>query len=97
MLEPIYYYDAYINSRNILYKTHRADLEHGDKIIRTYATGAKSIITINYGYGTSLPAQLLSPRPLKFILAFDYFGFLNRNGALPVHAGLTACVPMMIG
>lgn len=60
MNEAVYYYDAYINSRNVLYKTHRSDLEHGDKIIHTYATGAKSIITINYSYGTALPAHLLS-------------------------------------
>ena len=60
MIEPIYYYDAYVNTRKILYKTHRADLEHGDKIIHIYATGAKSIITINYSYGTALPAHLLS-------------------------------------
>lgn len=58
--QPVYYYDAYINSRKVLYKTHRPDLEYGDKIIHTYATGAKSTITINYGYGTALPAHLLS-------------------------------------
>lgn len=58
--EPVYYYDAYINSRKVLYKTHRPDLEYGNKIIHTYATGAKSTITINYGYGTALPARLLS-------------------------------------
>lgn len=60
MIEQIYYYDAFINSRKVLYKTHRADLEHGDKIIHTYATGAKSTIIINYSYGTALPAHLLS-------------------------------------
>lgn len=60
MPKPVYYYDAYINSRKVLYKTHRADLEHGNKIIHTYATGAKSTIIINYGYGTALPAHLLS-------------------------------------
>lgn len=60
MPESVYYYDAYINSRKVIYKTHRADLEHGDKIIHTYATGAKSIITINYSYGTAPSARLLS-------------------------------------
>lgn len=60
MYDPVYYYSAYINKRIVLYKTHRADLECGDKIIHTYATGAKSTIIIKYGYGTALPATLLS-------------------------------------
>ena len=60
MLEPVYYYDAYINSRKVLYKTHRADLEQGDVIIHKYASGATSKIGISYGYGTALPAHLLS-------------------------------------
>ena len=60
MHEPVYYYDAYINSRKVLYKTHRADLGQGDVIIHKYASGAMSKIVISYGYGTSLPAHLLS-------------------------------------
>lgn len=60
MIDSVYYYSAYINKRPVLYKTHRGDLECGDKIIHTYATGAKSTIIIKYGYGTALPSHLLS-------------------------------------
>lgn len=60
MPEPVYYYDAYINSRKVLYKTHRPDLEYGETIIHKYPSGATSKILITYGYGTVLPAHLLS-------------------------------------
>lgn len=58
--QPVYYYDARINNRKVLYKTHRPDLEYGDTIIHKYASGATSKIVITYGYGTALPAHLLS-------------------------------------
>lgn len=60
MPEPVYYYDAYINSRKVLYKTRRPDLEYGETIIHKYASGATSKILITYGHGTALPAHLLS-------------------------------------
>lgn len=55
MLEPVYYYDAYINSRKIIYKTHRADLEHCDKIIHTYATGPNPLLLSTAGMALHYP------------------------------------------
>lgn len=60
MPDPVYYYNARINNRTVLYKTHSPNLECGDIIIHKYATGATSKIVITYGYGSALPAHLLS-------------------------------------